>query len=301
VELEVEIGEPGQAPEYRYGIGIRQENKGRRRTMLSYEKVWHNDKLIIDRPNKTDNKDDERLTITYLEGTTTNSEFRAVADVFASVSYLHLVPQLLRSVKSTEIEQSGEDYYGRNFLVRVSQTPERTRKARLNKIIKALADALPQFDALKDDKDNAGVPHLFLRLKHWRPDAGWQSEEQFSDGTIRLLGLFWSMLEGDSVLLFEEPELSLNDRIVEALPGLLWKLQASKGRQAILTTHSLSLLSDQGIATEDVLLLENSKEGTEIKLASSLPELVALVDAGMSVGEAVLPRTAPASVGDLTL
>ncbi len=304
VEIEVEIGELADTiPSFRYGIGIRQENKGKRRIMLDYERVWKDEVLILDRPAmiSEDEADDERLTMTYLENATTNALFRDVADLFGSVSYLHLVPQLLRSVKSAEIEQPGEDFYGRNFLVRVTKTADRTRKARLNRIMKALENALPQFDALKDDKDSAGVPHLLLRLKHWRPDAGWQNEEQFSDGTIRLLGLFWSMLEGDTVLLFEEPELSLNDRIVEMLPGLLWKLQSSKGRQAILTTHSLSLLSDPGIAAEDVLLLENGVEGTEIKQASSDPEIVAMMRAGMTVGDAVLPRTAPQNVTELTL
>ncbi|MCF7789918.1 MAG: AAA family ATPase [Prosthecobacter sp.] len=304
VEVEVEMGDLGDTePKFRYAIGIRQENKGKRRIMLSYERVWKEGEQIVNRPeaDSDDTIDDERLTMTYLENATTNASFREVAELFGSVSYLHLVPQLLRSVKSAEIEQSGEDFYGRNFLVRVSRTPERIRKARLKRIMTALGNALPQFDGLKDDKDSAGVPHLLLRLKHWRPDAGWQNEEQFSDGTIRLLGLFWSMLEGDSILLFEEPELSLNDRIVEMLPGLLWKLQVSKGRQAILTTHSVSLLSDPGIAPEDVLLLENAAEGTEIKQLSSIPEAVAMIRTGMSVGAAVLPRTAPQTVSDLTL
>lgn len=304
IEIEVGVGDPsGRREAFRYGIGIRQENKGKRRTMLAYEKVWKGDALILNRPGDTpdDTADDELLTETYLETPKTNAEFREIADLFASVSYLHLVPQMLRSVKSVEVEQAGEDFYGRNFLVRVSKTTEKTRKARLKRIMDALAHALPQFDKLKDDRDDAGVPHLFLRLKHWRPDAGWQSEEQFSDGTIRMLGLFWSMLEGDSVLLFEEPELSLNDKIVELLPGLLWKLQASRGRQAILTTHSHALLSDRGIRPEEVLLLEPLSEGTGITQVSLIPEVVALTTAGMPIGDAVLPRTAPQTVDQLLL
>jgi predicted ATPase len=302
VEIEIGVGEVNRRePLFRYGIAIGQENKGKRRTMLAYERVWRNGTLILDRPNDDDRADDQRLTISFLETATTNADFREVADLFASVSYLHLVPQLLRSVKSTDVEQVGEDYYGRNFLVRVSQTPERTRKARLKRIMDALSHALPQFDGMRDDKDEAGVPHLFLRLKHWRPDAGWQSEEQFSDGTIRMLGLFWSMLEGDSILLFEEPELSLNDRIVEVLPGLLWQLQASKGRQSILSTHSYALLSDIGIAPEEVLLLQPAKEGTEVVEASSLSDVIKMTEAGMSVGDAVLPRTVPATIDELQL
>ena len=40
--------------------------------------------------------------------------------------------------------------------------------------------------------------------EHWRPDAGWQTETQFSDGTLRLLGLLWSVLDGTGPLLLEE-------------------------------------------------------------------------------------------------
>ena len=304
VEIEVDLGEPGaKKAAWTYGIGIRQENKGKRRVLLAYERVWKNGMCILDRPDDLpeDNDDDERLTRTYLENPTTNAKFRALAGFFASISYLHLVPQLLRSVKSAEIEQAGEDFHGRNFLVRVAQTPEQTRHRRLQRTLDALSKAVPQFKGLKDEKDEAGVPHLLMRLEHWRPDAGWQNEEQFSDGTIRMLGLFWAIQEGDSMLLFEEPELSLNDRIVAELPGLLWRLQAAKGRQVLATTHSYALLSDQGIAPEEVILLEPAKEGTKAIQTSRLPDVLAMVKAGMTIGDAVLPRTTPQNVHELAL
>jgi len=296
VELEVELSAPKQrTPSYRYGLGIRQENKGKRRILLAYERVWKGQTLILDRPDTVpeDQDDDERLTRTFLENPNTNSLFREINDLFKDVAYLHLVPQLLRSVKSTDIEQAGEDFYGRNFLVRISKTREADKTARLKKIFEALSKALPQFDDMKEEKDDAGMPHLLLRLKHWRPDAGWQNEEQFSDGTIRMLGLFWSMLEGDSVLLYEEPELSLNDLIVEQLPNLLWKLQASKGRQTIITTHSYALLSDRGIGCEEVIVLEPGKEGTIARNADTIKEVVSLVKGGMNIGQAVLPLASP--------
>jgi predicted ATPase len=303
VEVDVELGEPGAAvAEWRYAIGIRQENKGKRRTMLAYEQVWKNGVRILDSPkNEGVDRDDEQLTETYLESPKTNQKFRQLAEYFSAISYLHLVPQLLRSVKSAELEQAGEDFHGRNFLVRVAKTPEQTRKKRLQRTLEALSKAVPQFKELKDEKDAAGIPHLLMRLEHWRPDAGWQNEEQFSDGTIRMLGLFWAMQEGDSMLLFEEPELSLNDRIVAELPALLWRLQASRGRQVLATTHSYSLLSDEGIAPEEVLLLEPNKEGTKVVEAGALPDVVAMVKSGATIGDAVLPRATPEHAHELAL
>ena len=32
-----------------------------------------------------------------------------------------------------------------------------------------------------------------------------QREDQFSDGALRLVGLLWTLLEGDALLLLEEP------------------------------------------------------------------------------------------------
>jgi predicted ATPase len=303
VEVEIELGEPGNssAPCWRYAIGIRQENKGKRRVMLKYERVWKDGQQLLERPNADDQQDEERLTRTFLENPTTNEDFRYIADFFGAVAYLHLVPQLLRSIESSKIEGGGEDFYGRNFLVKLSKTPNRIKDSRLHRILKAMRIAVPQFADIKEEKDDAGVPHLMMRLQHWRLDAGWQKEDQFSDGTIRMIGLFWSLLEGDSLLLFEEPELSLNDRIVAQLPSQLWKLQASKGRQVILTTHSNALLSDKGIPPEQVVLLHPTKEGTEAKLASEVPGVNEMIAAGMSVGEAVLPHAAPENVSALDL
>ena len=77
---------------------------------------------------------------------------------------------------------------------------------------------MPQFKELRYVQDETnGLPHLEARYSHYRPNAGWQREEQFSDGTLRLLGLLWSLLDGDSLLLLEEPELSLNDAIVRQM------------------------------------------------------------------------------------
>jgi predicted ATPase len=79
--------------------------------------------------------------------------------------------------------------------------------------------AIPQFKNLTDTKDVMGVPHLEAIYEHWRHGARKQREDQFPDGTFRLIGLLWSLLETDSLLLLEEPELSLNSAIVSNLPS----------------------------------------------------------------------------------
>ena len=113
--------------------------------------------------------------------------------------------------------------------------------------------------------------------------------------------LLWALLESDSLLLLEEPELSLNPAIVHRLPGMMSRVQQKRKRQVLLSTHSVDLLSERGIGAEEVLLLEPGNEGTTVKAASSIEDVCALLEGGLSVGEAVMPRTQPRNVDQLDL
>ncbi|MFN9910666.1 MAG: AAA family ATPase, partial [bacterium] len=95
---------------------------------------------------------------------------------------------------------------------------------------------------------------------------GRQTEEHFSDGTLRLLGLLWAFLTGSAPLLHEEPELSLHAGVVRLISSMMVKARGRGGRQILVTTHSEELLSGQGIATEEVLILTPGKDGTEAGL-----------------------------------
>jgi hypothetical protein len=68
-----------------------------------------------------------------------------------------------------------------------------------------------------------------------------------------------------------------------------------------LSTHSADLLSDEGIAPEEVLLLEPSGEGTEVTVAKDDEQVKELLKAGASIAETVVPRTAPKRVTRLSL
>ncbi len=302
VQIEVHLAEAGDTiPIWRYAIGIRQENRGYRQAQLVYERVWNNEQQILDRPNQEDKEDSIRLTQTYLEQIIANTSFRDIPRFFESVLYLHLVPQLIRQPEAFVGPEILGDPFGRNFLERVAKTPEKTRRSRLKKIEDALRIAIPQLKQLTDVQDERGATHLEAIYEHWRPRAGKQREDQFSDGTLRLIGLFWSLLESDSLLLLEEPELSLNAAIASKLPPIIYKLQKQKRRQVILSTHSADLLSDKGIGGEEVLLLTPDREGTIVKLASDLSEIRPLLEGGLSIGEAVLPRTNPPEITQLEL
>lgn len=294
--------DPDEASLWRYAIGLRQETRGYRQPILSFEKVWKGDQLILNRPNVEDKKDIERLKQTYLEQVNTNLEFRDIAKYLDSVSYIHLVPQLLRYADTFQTSTFESDPFGQGFLLRVAKSMPRTQKSRLARIEKALIVAVPQLQQLKFERDSdSGKPHLSALYSHWRPNAGWQREDQFSDGTLRLIGLLWALLESDSLLLLEEPELSLNSGIVSKLAPLIYRLQRQRKRQVLISTHSESLLGDNGIDGREVLLLTPGTEGTSIEVAGNISDVKPLLDAGLSVGEVVLPRSKPSKIEQLEL
>lgn len=304
VRIEVHLADKADdRPTWRYVLGFKPEGKGAQRMLVSVEQVWHGDNRALNRPDPFDKQDPIRLTQTALEQIQANANFRELATYFGEVTYLHLVPQLLKHGEQIGGQRLEDDPFGQGFLERVAKTPSKTRDARLKRIEKALALAVPQFKELRFVQDKVtGRPHLEAMYSHHRPNAGWQSEEHFSDGTLRLLGLLWVLMEGESLLLLEEPELSLNDAIVREIPLLLQRIQRDKkrrSRQVLISTHSEALLRNPGIDARGVLLLEPQQEGTRVRPVDE-GEAHA-ISSGLSVAEVILPKTRPEGVEQLGL
>lgn len=294
IEVEVDLG-GGSCWSYR--LDFSQDNQ--RRPMIAREVVQRGPDVLLHRPDREDEGDPNRLTQTHLEQVNANQRFRELAEFFAKVRYLHLVPQLVRDPDRSVGRI--RDPFGGDFLEQVARTPLKTQKARLRHIRDALRIAVPQLKELELERDVRGVPHLRGLYEHWRPHAGWQTEDQFSDGTLRLLGLLWVFLDGSAPLLLEEPELSLHVAVIRHLPRMMVRLGRKTGRQVLLSTHSAEILSDVGIAAEEVVLLRPSREGTEVTVAANDFQIRALLEKGVSVAEAVLPRTAPQDSEQLLL
>ena len=302
VQIEMHLANKAGDPVlWKYALGIKQLPRGDRKPRLTYERVWHKASQILDRPDDADNRDELRLTETHLEQISANSGFREIPNFLEKVLYLHLVPQSFVTPREFSGPGVPGDPFGRSFLERIAQTPERTRKSRLRAIEKALRLAVPQLHQLSHviDTQEGGIPHLEAVYNHWRPHGAKQREVDFSDGTLRLIGLLWSLLETDSLLLLEEPELSLNSGIVTRLPALIYRMQRKRKRQVVISTHSADMLMDKGVGGEETLLLTPTSEGTEVEAAASKLDIRHLLESGLSVAEAALPKTVPESVRQL--
>ncbi|MQX36396.1 AAA family ATPase [Roseospira navarrensis] len=287
---------------WRYVLGFTSEGVGAQRPVVTEEKVEHlGTKPPLIRPDADDQRDPVLLTETHLEQTRANATFRELSDHFANVTYLHLVPQLLKFGDKIGGNRLEDDPFGQGFLERIAVTHQRTRDSRFRRIEKALQIAVPKFKELRFERDEQGRPHIQALYEHHRPKGAWQGEDQFSDGTLRLLGILWSLLDGKGPLLIEEPELSLHTAVVEQLPALISRAQreAKHKRQVIISTHSEAMLSNPGIDAGAVIRLLPGKEGSEIVPPTEAE--VAALKAGFSVAEAVLPNTRPQGVEQLSL
>ena len=303
VAIEIHLAEDAASPAvWQYSLGFRQEPRGHRRTYLTHERVRKNGGELLNRPTADDEADRDRLTQTSLEQINVNADFREIARFLQTVTYQHLVPQLLRYADSIQGKVIEDDPFGQGFLERVASITEKRRRSRLKAIEEALKIAVPQLKQLEFIRDEVtGRPHLQALYSHWRPRGAWQREDQFSDGTLRLLGLLWTLLESESVLLLEEPELSLNAGIVSQLAPLISKMQRRRRPQVFVSTHSDALLADQGIDGREVLLLTPAKEGTAVKIASDIADVKLLLEEGLTAAEAVLSRTKPDDLAQLSL
>ncbi len=295
VEIGVELQEV-EGHRWNYELTFHQDN--RRRPLVRKERVLRNDKAIIERPNEDDNKDNQRLTQTYLEQVNVNQPFRELVTLFESIRYQHIVPQILR--EPDRAQGRSNDPFGGDFLEQIAKTPKRTLTARMKRIQKALRVAVPQLEEIELTRDERGTPHLRGKYQHWRPQGAWQTEQQFSDGTLRLTGLLWAAMETGGPMLLEEPELSLHPEIVRVLPQMLARVQRRSGRQIFMSTHSPDLLRDEGIGADETLLFYPKAEGTEVEPAAWDVDILRLLEGGLQLNDIVLPKTRPADAIQLS-
>ncbi len=303
VEIKVELREDvrdddghddaaSSPPAWRYELSFGSEQRGKRRPIIYFENVFKDGKQILSRPANEDKKDKELLTQTHLEQINMNGQFREIAQFFSHVMYLHLVPQLLKYGSGNQLI-NGEDPFGQRFLEQIAETSKRTRDSRLKRIETILKKVIPHFEELRFLRDKTtGQPHIEMRYRHWRPNAGWQREDQFSDGTLRLIALMWSLLTTNNLILLEEPELSLHERIVEQIPKLINDARRSRkrsGGQILISTHSETMLASHSIRGS-FLLLKPGEGGESTEIWQPNDHDISAMRAGLSPADVLLPQ-----------
>ena len=295
IEIDAYIGTDHHREQWRYLVRLN-VLKGEKFATVQRELIQQAGQ-VLDERSRARGSDDLEFSQTLLEQVGASKHFRGLTEFLSSCRYLHVVPQIVRD--RTRALTEGEDPYGGDLLRRMKAMPPRTRGPRLRRISEALKIAVPQFSEveLRDDAD--GVPHLYASYEHWRPNANKQPEAAFSDGTLRFIGLLWSISEKGGPLLLEEPELSLNDAVVSELPRMFRQMQRLSRRQVVATTHSSSLLDAESIGLKEVHRIVVEKNGSRVELLEANQAVKAQVEGGMTVSEAVLPLLRPMGIEKL--
>ncbi len=306
VRIEVEVREDREEKSeifWTYSLALKSEGKGLQRVMVAEERVEKNGIVLLNRPDDEDRRDPARLTQTHLEQIAANKPFRSLVDFFAATTYLHLVPQLLKFGDEISGRVLEQDPFGQGLMQRIAATSKKTRDARLRRIHKALYKAVPLFNELRFSRDEiTGLWHLEGNFAHWRVHGAWQREHQFSDGTLRLIGLLWALQDGQGLLLLEEPELSLHESVVAQIPLLIDRVlrdrrKKASSRQVIVSTHSEALL--HRVADALVLLIEPGENGSTIREPTE--EEKRQMEHGLTPAEVLLPKTCPPQVDQIAL
>lgn len=137
--VEVDLGDDAEEAVWTYTLEFRAQDKTRNPIVVR-EVVKHLGKIKLNRPDSLDDADTARLAQTALEQVNANKDFRDVAQFFASIRYLHVVPQIVREPGRS----SGmDDPFGGDLIERINATPRKTRDARLKRMEEALRIAVP--------------------------------------------------------------------------------------------------------------------------------------------------------------
>ncbi len=300
VSIRVDIAdEPGAPPTWSYDLALREGDQEldprlpQSTTVVERERVISAGRVVLDRPDRDDHRDPQRLTQTAVGQARINSEFRPLADFLASIGHCDPSPHLFRMTSGPlpgEIPMRG-------FSDLVMAAPRDIRDQRLRRITKALRTIVPHFADLQIGiEEPLGTPYLKARFDHWRDPDAWQIVDDLSDGTLRLIELLWAVQEDQKgPLLVEEPEISLHDGAVRALAGAFAEVAVYRRRQVFVTTQAPTLLSDDSISLKEIALLQYTNDGTSVSFASDDEQLCALIGAGHPRGEAVIPWVGPKS------
>jgi predicted ATPase len=293
IAVAVAIGSDERRDRWEYEIRFCENSEGD--PILTSERVRLEGSEILARPNEEDRQDRVRLTQTALEQSSFNKPFREIADFLSTVLYLHVIPQLVREPERSAGKTA--DPFGGDFLEQMADLPPDLLRERLDWVTGVLQAAVPEIERLEVERNGRGQAHLRAQD---RSSGRWQTEADLSDGTLRLIGLLWShRVQSSGPLILEEPELSLHPEIVRRLAQLFALMENQEGQQILLSTHSPDLLLDEGIGLDEVFLLLPGQNGTEVHAAGSFEEVVALLEGGVPLPDAVLPKTQPQGLEQL--
>lgn len=219
-----------------------------------------------------------------------------VRQTLAGIRYIHPNPK-----KMLERSDRYDPDHGTGFFQHVGRFSDQQLDAVVDRIRPIMASVVPEIPNLSYQRMGLGTEVVFYSDTPVRGASGVYSHEQFSEGTLRLLGMLFDLatLPRDmSVVLIEEPETFLQASVVRSLPSLLAEVAMNRDVQMVISTHSPELIDSELVLPSQVLMLrsENGETMGELLSESNDPRIKAVVSAGLPKSQgidAVNGRTIP--------
>lgn len=246
--------------------------------------------------------EDEKLTIDGEDVTANQGENRAagissrICQLLAGIRYVHPNPK-----KMLERADRYDPDHGTGFFQHAGRFPDQQLNAVIDRIRPIMAAVVPEIPNLSYQRMGLGTELVFYSDTPVRGASGVYSHEQFSEGTLRLLGLLFDLAtlpRATSIVLIEEPETFLQASVVRSLPSLLAEVAMNRDVQMVISTHSPELIDSELVLPSQVLMLrsENGETTGQLLSESNDPRIKAVVSAGLPKSQgidAVNGRTIP--------
>lgn len=219
-----------------------------------------------------------------------------VRQTLAGIRYIHPNPK-----KMLERSDRYDPDHGTGFFQHAGRFSDQQLDAVVDRIRPIMASVVPEIPNLSYQRMGLGTEVVFYSDTPVRGASGVYSHEQFSEGTLRLLGMLFNLAtlpRDTSVVLIEEPETFLQASVVRSLPSLLAEVAMNRDVQMIISTHSPELIDSELVLPSQVLMLrsENGETTGELLSQSNDPRIKAVVSAGLPKSQgidAVNGRTIP--------
>ena len=222
-----------------------------------------------------------------------------VRQTLAGIRYIHPNPK-----KMLERADRYDPDHGTGFFQHAGRFSDRKLDFVVKRIRPIMASVVPEIPNLSYQRMGLGTEVVFYSDTPVRGASGVYSHEQFSEGTLRLLGLLFDLAtlpRDTSVVLIEEPETFLQASVVRSLPSLLAEVAMDRDVQMIISTHSPELIDSELVLPSQVLMLrsENGETTGQLLSESNDPRIKAAVSAGLPKTQgidAVNGRTLPLGI-----
>ena len=210
-----------------------------------------------------------------------------VRQTLAGIRYIHPNPK-----KMLERADRYDPDHGTGFFQHVGRFSDQQLNAALNRIRPIMAAAVPEVPNLSYLRMGLGTEVVFYSDTPDPGARGVYSHEQFSEGTLRLLGLLFDLAtlpRTTSIVLIEEPETFLQASVVRSMSSFLAEVAMNHDVQMVISTHSPELIDSEVVLPNEVLMLrsQNGETTGELLSQSSEPRIQAVLSADLPKSEGI--------------